>query len=827
MRGFLGDCRHALRLYCRTPGGTLISVLVLAVGMAFVGTFLSLYVDLVLRPHPGFEQSGRLATIWQRNESGFSTAQHELVERLADEMATVDVAAASFLAPTLIGPEREPVIAAMISKEFFPGLRPRLALGRGLEAADHEPGAEPVTVLSYRYWRERFAGDRNVVGIVLEVSRDADNPFAIYRGPPGSGFFGEPIEPEQDSARFRIVGVAAEALAGVPVLGGGSFEPPLWLPLERVWPLFAGVPESLSGSRGAGNYIRRARGASVAAVADEINARYGRPDSTETLNRDASFDAMDGIVGAPEIQQDARRQLELFLAGSLLLALVAAANVSLFSLARAPGRRRELGIRQAVGAPVRRLARQLATEAALIVAVAGILGLMGSVWISLYIRGLATFREAQWRDVTLLDWRVLGLSAAMLLVLTLLVSLAPVLGLKRSRIAATSRQATARASLAQRLAGTAQMAVAGMLAGAAVAFGWHVSLLVFGDPGYELSNRYAIQFSRFSSALPPAGDLSEEARLIERIRQREVLEGIPGIERAAFGGVVPAYPSNPSQTYEIPLPEDPVNTIEVRGAALEREFVDLLGFRLLHGRAPEPFERDVLLVNQTLARALFGRENVVGERIRGGSGESEIIGVLEDLSFEHPAAAVKPWRFSPGGGPTVVIESQLTAAGVQQAIDRMVADGVVDVRIGFIESLESLRKELIAPDRARGFLTIATAVLAVLMTAFGLYGTQRYLVVAGRREYAIRASIGAGPTALGRLVLSQALRLGLPGLAIGGLLAFVVAAWLRGDFVSRDIAPGIVTLTIVAGLAVLVIAGSLGPSREARRCQPAPLLRED
>jgi ABC-type antimicrobial peptide transport system permease subunit len=157
----------------------------------------------------------------------------------------------------------------------------------------------------------------------------------------------------------------------------------------------------------------------------------------------------------------------------------------------------------------------------------------------------------------------------------------------------------------------------------------------------------------------------------------------------------------------------------------------------------------------------------------------------------------------------------------------LVVNGELEVEIVDVRPLGLLRSELIARDYARGWLIIATAALVTLLTAIGFFGMQRYLVASGRREFAIRASLGAGPSALGRLVIVRGLLLGLPGLVTGALLAFIVAAMLSNDFLSRSVPPGVVTTWVAGGLVLLLIASSIAPAREARRTQPASLLRED
>jgi len=809
MKGLLADFKHAFRLYRRTPGASVIAVVVLAVGMAFVSAFLSLYVDLALKPHPGFDGGGRIVTIAQNDGERFTGLSMRLIGRMTDEVTSLDAAVGIGSLSFPSGPDQERLRIEYVTPGFFDGLRPKLQLGRGFGPADHAIDAEPAVVISDEFWRARYDGSADVLGTLIEIE---GRQFA---------------EDENPTVEARVVGVMSPDFAGVN--GRVSF----WIPFEQVLRIW--YPPETHESRRTTTTLRvlgrRSRSASAEAVVAELNSRYLEAGMDLRIGAGMRLDAIDGIVRDLNVHRDSQRQLRLFLAASVLLALVAAANVSLFLLARAPGRRRELGIRMSVGAPLKRVARQLASEAGFLVAVAAVIGLAMSVWLGSFLRGLAFLRQAEWTDVTLFDWRVLSLVAAFLLVLILLVSLAPVLGLRRLGIAASSRQVAARATLAQRVAGTVQIAIAGMLGGAAVAFGWYLASMMLGYPGFETRNTYMAQYSLSGPLTLLLGGSTDNA-VVETTRRREAIEAIPGVTRVTFGTPAPAGLSGRSWS-EIPDPSDSTERIRVYRGSIDDRYIDVLGLRLVQGRAPEGSDVAVAVVNQAFAQQFFGRDNVVGESVPvavPGGQRTEIVGVLADLSFEHPSADIEPLLLltsDPRYPSIAIIESSLTAADLQRQLERIDTSGEVQARILSVRPLRSARHDIIAPDRARALLTIGTASLVVCLAAFGFYGTQRYLVTAGRREYAIRASLGAGPKALGRLVFRRGLMLSLPGLVIGSMLAFILVAWLRDDFVSRDISPGAVTAAVVAGLTLLLLAASLGPARQARRTQPAPLLREE
>src|SRR5690606_1217784 len=140
---------------------------------------------------------------------------------------------------------------------------------------------------------------------------------------------------------------------------------------------------------------------------------------------------------------------------------------------------------------------------------------------------------------------------------------------------------------------------------------------------------------------------------LERIRMRAAIEAIPDVTAVAFGQPVPGLQAG-NTFLQLPDPRDPTRLIRVSAASLDSRFIDVLGLRLAYGRAPTDNDADVVLVNRRLARELFGREDVVGEHLSQGFAlpgaglppPREIIGVLADMSFQHPSADVEPMLFS-------------------------------------------------------------------------------------------------------------------------------------------------------------------------------------
>jgi len=406
-----------------------------------------------------------------------------------------------------------------------------------------------------------------------------------------------------------------------------------------------------------------------------------------------------------------------------------------------------------------------------------------------------------------------------------------VIGLRRLNIGAGSRSVTARASWAQRFAGTLQLTVAAVIGAAALAFVSYLAELAAVDPGFSAPN---VQVVALFPENPPDYSLSVDVYLQERERRRAVIASLPGVEDVAFGTSVPGQ-FRAMWTMPSAPPADPEDDFTFNIQSVDANYMRLLGLELLDGRPLDDADRDNVVINETLARRLWDRVDVTGEILPVGRGPNgprwEVVGVIRDVAYGHPSEDAEPTAFHVAS-PLAALEWALirtsrSAADIQRVLRAKIDEGELDAVIGMIRPVEELWGEELAPDRARTGLTAASALLVVLLAGFGYYGTQHFLVAAGRREYAILGAIGAGPRALGRLVLRRGLLLGAPGIVLGGLLAFVTVAWLRGDFVSNTVSPGAVTAIVLLALAALLLVAGMGPARAARRTDPGPLLKQD
>lgn len=412
--------------------------------------------------------------------------------------------------------------------------------------------------------------------------------------------------------------------------------------------------------------------------------------------------------------------------------------------------------------------------------------------------------------------------------------------MRRMGIVAGSRLIAARATRGQRVACTTQIAVAGVLGGAAIAFAWYLASLLLAYPGYNTRNLYSVPYVISYRISTIDGVQSMQSGAVEASRVRESILAVPGVTAMSQAMVAPGVqsPNAGDGIRMVARPGSSDEGIGVRIVPADPHFVDILGLNLVYGRDLVEGDPGGALVNQSFARTFFGREDVVGEPLPDAASQAagfyvrdlptQIVGVIEDVPFGNPLAGAEPMILSSASstfGGLILIESSLPISSLQEQV-REAANNVELSLSGNIAPLAKARSDMLAPDRARGLLIISAATIVLLLAAFGFYGTQRYLVMAGRREYAIRAAVGATPAALGRLVLHRGLYLAIPGTLLALPLAVVMVAWLRDFYIPRSISPYAVALVAASSLLVVAVAASIGPARVAQRTHPAQLLRE-
>jgi ABC-type antimicrobial peptide transport system permease subunit len=725
--------------------------------------------------------------------------------------------------------DEEPIMVTseLVTSGFFSILIPRLEIGRPFEPNDHGEGAVPVVILSYEFWRQRFGGRRDVVGDFLPVT--ITSAVSMPPNPDGSR------DPNPETVQLRrIVGVMAEGMESRQPFDSVD----IWMPYEEVRPsLYLGEDQSAVRLEQLETWLalgRLADGADLPAAQTELRTRYTdeRLQQYDVLQRfgltsDSSrrLSAVAGLVASIRGQQRESRLALLFVVGTLGLTLVAAANASLFLLSRAPGRVRELGIRVSLGATTRRLVRQLVSEAGLLLVVATVIGVSFNAWFALFLQGLGFFIEP-------LDWRVLGMLTGVTMLFGGFVSLAPILGLKRLGIAASTRFVTARAGLAQRLFGAIQLTAAAVLAGLAIAFGWQLRLDLTADPGFSSEDVVVVAMPNPRSLAPPMRRASSPpaALALEAERRREIIGALPGVRAVTFADSAPGSRMGVSTVYRV---GDAQQALQILVSSVGPGYAELLDMQLIQGRLLDANDPDSALINETFARKVWGRTDVVGESVSislfNRQGVATIVGVLRDVSFQGPSRETLPGVFIPSaaGGDLYLLETTEAPAAIERLLRQKVDSGELEMEIESVAALEDLWSERSDASRQRAQFSSIAAILIIALAAFGFYGTQRYLVTAGRREYAILAALGAGPGSLRRLVLARGLVVSAPGLVFGLLLAYIAVSVLQDSWLTEAVAPLGVAALVALAISGLVVFATFGPARQAGATAPAPLLKED
>ena len=813
MDTLLHDLHQAWRSITRSRAVAATAVLVLALGSGATAAVVSLLDELRLRPLP-LPRAEQLRFV-QVNEGGRANTSFswpEFNDLCAASPAGTALAAFSSLNTVIAGPgETRHVWGEQVSGGYFGVLGAHAALGRGLAAADDRPGAARVLVLSHAAWVRSFGGDPAVLGRTLRLNR----------------------------VPYVVVGVAERGFTGLT----RGFQPEYWIPV--------GTAAEASGDRDALT-TRRSRwlqlcarvggGATPAALVARLQAEEMAigTDGREDRVRVGTIEAIPARGGDDTMVADAARLAGVLTALVGALLALAMANLAGLLLARAATRRRELGVRVALGAPRARLVRQLLLEG-LLVALLG--GLAGLAIASPLVHALVGFLPAGWMPLAIeprLDLRVLGVLAAALAMTGIGVGLAPALEAGRTNVQSAlrddagagwwpGRRVTLRGALV-----VAQVALSFVLLVGAGLFAkslWREMTL---PTRFEPRGRFALTLDLGGLEHAPEVHGSYCRALLEHVR------ALPGVERATLAQVVQPSRAGNRMGYDPDNLAPGVGAMEFDVDAVGPDYFATLGVPLLSGRE---FTLDegvatrsprVVALNRTLALRLFGDADPIGRTLRvDGRSEppSTVVAVVPDLPLRSRRDAGAPCAYVPAPltqTPTPILVVQ-ARGGVQPLamVARAARDLSADVATADPRSLEQMLYEGLASARMTAVLLLAFALLALALASLGLYGLLAHAVGRRTREIGVRMALGADVAGIVRLVTGGGVRLVLAGLALGALAAALLGRTVAG-LLYRVPAfdPAAWSLACLALLASAVFAAGL-PARIAAHVQPAEALRGD
>ena len=803
------DARSGVRMMRKSPGLTLIALTALALGIGANTAIFSAVNAVLLRPLQ-YADADRLIAVEELDEKGSPiqvTAANFLDWRAQSTVFAHLAAILERSANLATGEEPVRIDLAMTSADFFDvfGLRPEL--GRLFVPSDEQAGHEPVAVVSYGLWKDRFGGDPAMIGRSITL----------------------------DGQPYSVIGVA-------PAGFGYPGRKDAWIPPWQRVPTLS--PEmNLEGARGYGflSVVGRLRpGASLTQAQMEMAAITGRLRVQHPQTNNTRFDRV--VPLQRHLVGESRAALLLLLGAVALVLLIACANVAHLLLARAAAREKEIALRVAMGATRARLVRQLLVESVVLALTGGALGLLLGLWgVDLMRRLLPIdFPRAQSIGV---DLPVLGFALLVSLTTGVAFGLVPALQSTNPDLNRSIKENTRGAAGGIRGHRTRTLLIVSETA---------LSLVLLIGAGLLLRSFLSLQDVALGfrpervltfRVSPAGGNFREDAKYSAFYLQvAERIRALPGVDAV---GAINTLPLVKGPTASFQIEGRPETTPDKWPGANYRSvtpgYFHALDVTIAQGR--EFSARDdastplVVIVNRALVQRNLKGEDPVGKRITfGGKGRDgkpiwfQIVGVVGDVrSLElrtEPAPEVYTSCLQdPFAGMSYVVRSRMGWESLVPAVRDVVRQTDPAQPMADVKGLETIVSDAAAQPRFNSLLVGVFAGLALLLAASGIYGVMSYAVTQRTHEIGVRMALGARGRDVLRLVVGQGLRFIVVGLALGLVFALALTRLMR----TLLYGVGPTDLATFAGcaalLALVALLASYVPARRALRVDPLIALR--
>lgn len=809
--GFFRDLRFGIRMMAKSPGFTLVAILTLALGIGVNSTVFTLVNAVLIKGLP-FHDAQEIMSI-REGRGPFSPVSYlDYLDYRQQSRSFKGIAAFSQLGADLSDQENaaERVNGASVTSNMFSMLGQKPRLGRDFTPEDNKPGAAPVALLGNFLWQSRYGGKPDILGRAIRVNLQT----------------------------YTVVGVMPE---------GEEF--PF---ATRVWlPLIQDETRQKRDQRNIQLVGRLASGVSVEQAQAELKTIAARlaetyPDTNKDVQATVTLFA-DVVRGGPI------RIMFLSLQGAVgFVLLIACANVANLLLSRAVGRTRETSIRTVLGATRWRIVRQLLIESVMMSFLGGLLGLVLSVFgVRWFDRAVADNGKPYWM-VFNMDYLVFLFFLAICVAAGILFGLAPALQISKANVNENLKEGgrgTTGGVRARRL--TSVLLVVEivltlvLLVGAGLMIRSFLNMYSF-DIGVETGNLLTVQIQPAASRYPqPESRRAFQERLLERLKT------LPGIDKLTMTSNPPA-----GGALGRTLKLDDRNIADagnrlptVFRVAIVPGYFQALDLKVMQGRDITDADgnpgNEVVIVNEPFVRRYWPGENPIGKRIRLGQDLVRstddptmpwltVIGVSppvfqagqqNDLSVQ-PTVYV-PFRQEPTITFTVLARSHLPRETLITAIRNELRSVDPDLPLYNIRTLDQILEQRRWPFRVFGTLFAAFGVIALMMSAVGIYAVTAYGVGQRTPEIGLRMALGASQSDIMWLVLRQGLRRIGIGLVCGLLAAWGLSRVLQSVLVQVTAADPLTFISITLLLTLVTLIACWVPSRRAMRLDPAEALRTE
>jgi len=806
----MNDLRFAIRSLRRSPGFVFVAVVTLGLGIGANTSMFSVINGYMLRPSP-YPDSGHLDRIYRttpRNSQGdVSPADYVDLKSQMNGYGEIAAYAPSGMSLSEPGKPAETASGLRVSANLFPTLGTEPQLGRRFRPDEEISGNHRVLIINHRYWQNRFAGDRHIIGRTVRVD-------------------GEPYE---------IVGVLPATFDDWRHLGSFEVFRPLGLDEKEIrdrsstWLRLVG--------RRAPTLTRAQAGAFI--------ANFGRHLAREfpAANAESTWRAMP--IEDTWLSKSGQSIIAMLIGLSGFVLLIACSNLANLLLARTTARAREFAVRSALGASRSQVLRPLFVESLLLALAGGICAVFIAVWTFDWMAAASAGENGVARMVLTLDWRVLGWAFGACLFTALAFGVAPALFVHRLQLSRTLKSG-GRGTTGDRghqlfrhslIVGQFALAMV-LLAGAA--------LFVRGL--HDLNDRhYGWESDRLVTAtvvLPTTSYRGDKEITDFQRLALERLEALPGVVSASMSYDMPFFGLAEPRKYLVAGREAPPPGREPAAAmnGVSPHYFETVGTRVLSGRTFNAGDTltspKVFIVDEAMARGLFGAESPLGRRIAQAGGQTiewgEIVGVAADVESVYAdqitvkyqlyqPMAQEPRRFNQIAVRTTGIAPSTLVASIRSTM--MALDADLPVRR--LQAAEATIARATHPWHVLATILSSFAVLGLGLAALGIYGVIARTMAQRTSEFGIRLALGAQAGDITRLVLASGAKLALVGSALGLLGAFGISRLIAAFF------PGLQTgsAAVLTGVTLLLVAiaqiAGYIPARNASRISPTEALRAE